>query len=701
MRNDRNERQHLKQVLAAVALGVLTAVGVGCPSSASVAAHPRTSHQPSLSGTDVALAAALLEAADTRRVDTLAIDSGLASSASFVRSLAARTAGQNGITSRTPVLRALLADGDTAVAADAAFALGLLRDTAGVPQLARALERTPAVAEAAAWSLGELGGAARPAIERSLAGEPGVALAPVLQASAKLRPVPASLIVPFLEHRDRDVRRAAAYAVTRSRVPAAVRALLAVDVASRVRADSMAHDDADADFRSYVARGLGRPVVGDSLSADAAARLRRLLDDPHAHVRVNAARSLATYGVAAREALLARVVDPDANVRVAIAQSLGDVLGPVAADWGDAWAADTGFTYRRSVLASSIRAGARLAALDIANRDAWQLHRDWRYRAAAAQAAAAGSIREIDAIAAPLLGDPDPRVRNSAYGAVLPWADSAAAAGKRYGRTALPEALADPDLFVRASILDALRSHARPADASVAFRAWKAAANDPENDARLAALRVIAAAWARDSGAFTRAFRDSLASTPIPADPVERGVGRTAGPLAHWSASGAVARPSSWYRAQIRDFVLPALEGKPTHASIVTQRGTVVVEFFGADAPLTVANFVALARRGYYDGLAFHRVVPNFVAQDGDPRGDGSGGPGYAIRDELNRRWYNRGAVGMALSGPDTGGSQYFLSHSPQPHLDGHYTVFGHVSAGFDVLDAIVQGDRISRVIIR
>jgi len=107
-----------------------------------------------------------------------------------------------------------------------------------------------------------------------------------------------------------------------------------------------------------------------------------------------------------------------------------------------------------------------------------------------------------------------------------------------------------------------------------------------------------------------------------------------------------------------------------------------------------------VARRGYYKGLAFHRVVPSFVAQDGDPRGDGSGGPGYAIRDELNRRWYDRGAVGMALSGPDTGGSQYFLAHSRQPHLDGHYTVFGHVIAGFDVLDALVQGGRILSITI-
>jgi cyclophilin family peptidyl-prolyl cis-trans isomerase len=91
-------------------------------------------------------------------------------------------------------------------------------------------------------------------------------------------------------------------------------------------------------------------------------------------------------------------------------------------------------------------------------------------------------------------------------------------------------------------------------------------------------------------------------------------------------------------------------------------------------------------------------VVPGFVAQDGDPRGDGNGGPGYAIRDELNRRRYARGAVGMALSGPDTGGSQYFLTLSPQPHLDGHYTVFARVVGGLEVMDALVQGDRIIEV---
>jgi cyclophilin family peptidyl-prolyl cis-trans isomerase len=121
---------------------------------------------------------------------------------------------------------------------------------------------------------------------------------------------------------------------------------------------------------------------------------------------------------------------------------------------------------------------------------------------------------------------------------------------------------------------------------------------------------------------------------------------------------------------------------------------------YAADAPLTVYNIASLARRGYFDEQHFHRVVPNFVAQAGDPRGDGSGGPGYAIRDELNRHRYERGTLGMALSGPDTGGSQFFITHSAQPHLDGGYTVFGELVGGFEVLDRIIQGDRIVRVTV-
>jgi cyclophilin family peptidyl-prolyl cis-trans isomerase len=126
-----------------------------------------------------------------------------------------------------------------------------------------------------------------------------------------------------------------------------------------------------------------------------------------------------------------------------------------------------------------------------------------------------------------------------------------------------------------------------------------------------------------------------------------------------------------------------------------------VIELLAEEAPMTAESFVALARRGFFDGTTIHRVVPDFVVQAGDPRGDGTGGPGYALRDELNPLPYVRGRVGMALAGPDTGGSQWFVALSRQPHLDGAYTVFGEVTAGLEVLDRIEQNDRLLSVKVR
>jgi len=134
-------------------------------------------------------------------------------------------------------------------------------------------------------------------------------------------------------------------------------------------------------------------------------------------------------------------------------------------------------------------------------------------------------------------------------------------------------------------------------------------------------------------------------------------------------------------------------------AVFTTEKGSFTIDFMPEDAPLTVDNFIKLARAGYFNGLSVHRVVPNFVMQDGDPRGDGNGGPGWDIRCELNMLGYERGAVGMALSGKDTGGSQWFVTHSPQPHLDGGYTVFGRVNeTDMKVVDTIVRGDKILSV---
>lgn len=143
-----------------------------------------------------------------------------------------------------------------------------------------------------------------------------------------------------------------------------------------------------------------------------------------------------------------------------------------------------------------------------------------------------------------------------------------------------------------------------------------------------------------------------------------------------------------------------ARAGKHVTATIVTSSGRFTIELSAEDAPLTVDNFVQLARKGYFNGQTIPRVVPNFVVQAGDPRGDQNGGPGYQIRCEINEAPFERAAVGMALSGKDTGGSQWFVTHSPQPHLDGGYTVFGHVIRGMDVIDNIVRGDVIRRVIV-
>jgi cyclophilin family peptidyl-prolyl cis-trans isomerase len=137
------------------------------------------------------------------------------------------------------------------------------------------------------------------------------------------------------------------------------------------------------------------------------------------------------------------------------------------------------------------------------------------------------------------------------------------------------------------------------------------------------------------------------------------------------------------------------------YAVVTTTKGSFTIELLPSEAPLTVDNFVQLARRNYYRDITIHRVVPNFVIQDGDPRGDGNGGPGYQIRCEINQVLYDRAVLGMALSGKDTGGSQWFVTHAPQPHLDGGYTVFGRVTAGMNVVDSIERGDVVKSIVIR
>jgi len=138
-------------------------------------------------------------------------------------------------------------------------------------------------------------------------------------------------------------------------------------------------------------------------------------------------------------------------------------------------------------------------------------------------------------------------------------------------------------------------------------------------------------------------------------------------------------------------------------AVLRTSRGEIELELHPEHAPSTVNNFVFLAREGFYDGVSFHRVIPNFMIQGGDPTGTGMGGPGYRFADEFegNPLRHESGVISMANAGPDTNGSQFFITHAPQPHLDGRHTVFGRVSKGQDVVDAIAQGDTIEAIEVR
>ena len=136
-------------------------------------------------------------------------------------------------------------------------------------------------------------------------------------------------------------------------------------------------------------------------------------------------------------------------------------------------------------------------------------------------------------------------------------------------------------------------------------------------------------------------------------------------------------------------------------ANFDTSRGPIKVELFADKAPLTVANFVNLAKRGFYDGLSFHRVIADFMIQGGCPEGSGRGGPGYRFEDETtNGVRHERGVLSMANAGPNTNGSQFFITHVPTPWLDGKHTVFGKVTEGLDVVDAVKQGDLITKVTI-
>ena len=262
--------------------------------------------------------------------------------------------------------------------------------------------------------------------------------------------------------------------------------------------------------------------------------------------------------------------------------------------------------------------------------------------------------------------------------------------------------LASEDVVVRktaATLLGELgaatnSAGARPALVTALVQAFEVAKDDPSYLARSAILDALTALGGTEAQAtLTGALSDADWAARL----------RAAAGLEIHRPDGSHAeaiRPAPGRRSV--DFAAPRLV-RPTvspHVYVETDYGTIELELNVIDAPLTADNFMTLARSGFYDGLSFHRVVPNYVVQAGDPRADSEGGPGYTLRDELNQVPFLRGTVGMALDWPDTGGSQFFVTHSPQPALDGRYTAFARVVDGMDVVDQLRQGDVIRRVLV-
>jgi cyclophilin family peptidyl-prolyl cis-trans isomerase/HEAT repeat protein len=528
---------------------------------------------------------------DQRNADTALVDQLLGDPDPARRARATLAIGQVRMRARYPALRQLLVDGDTSVAANAAFAMGIARDTAGVVALARAVAGAPAaVAREAAWALGEIGepartvlsvalgeGQARPLSSSTTAQRSADVRAALVLATVKLRPAPIALVTPWLADSSAEVVRATAYVIGRLRAPAGARAVLAV----------RAHRDEEV--RQHVARTLNKATVGDSLAAPAREALRTLIADASERVRVNAVRSLATFGPAVADQVEPLLRDSAANVRMAAAEVIGEALAKDAARWQRAWDADTALPVRRLLLGQARRMEVNVAAGAEAK---WAVDPDWRYRVA--------SVAIVD--------------RESPV-------------GRR-------------DTALAVSLLD-------------------------DRDAR-----VQRAARARLGRRDTTATRTPRSTAPLP-------------------------RPLADYEALARRYVLSRTLPR---AYIDTDHGTITLELFGREAPLVVEAFTRLAQNGTYRNTTFHRVVPNFVVQDGDASGDGSGESGFTLRESWTRQRHGRGCLGLATSGPDTGGSQYYMCHSTQPHLDGSYTVFGRVIDGFAAMDRVVQGDRMLRV---
>jgi HEAT repeat protein len=607
-----------------------------------------------------------------------------------VRRRAALAIGRVGRAEGAPALVAALGDPEEKVREMAAFALGLIAAAPAVAPLQNALKDvSPIVRGRAAESLGLIG-LASAAASVADAGigcrEVLVGIAPDDETFPKTPEIELCRLTMFSLVRLKDYDQLArvvlddqgrpvstwwpvAFALQRIGDKRAAEPLLTLASTEGVYTAAFA-------FRGLGAAGETRAApLARAVVARATADIR---------LRVAAARALGLVGgPGAVDGLLELVRNPDTppNLALEAVIALGDIgdqraFDPLLDAMTHPWP-----SMRAAVLAAAAKIngdGFLLVAGGL------PLDADWSVRAELAGILATLPADKVRAGVIDLTVDKDMRVRGPALRAL-------AKVGAPDLARRLVDALNADDFVVRAVAAELL-GEARPADGAAALAAaYTRAESDAAYGARAAAVAALGQYGTDEAKAvIRRALEDKDWPVRLRAAEVLRSLGDAS------AAPGSPAplrRPAAYFESEA--FLRPTVS---PHAFIETKKGTIELELDLVQAPVTSQSFVDLAKLGFFNGVRVHRLVPNFVMQAGDPRGDGEGGPGFTVMDELSPTPYVRGTVGMALDWRDTAGSQFFITMSPHPHLDAKYTVFGRVVQGSDVLDRLSQWDTIDRV---
>ena len=579
-----------------------------------------------------------------------------------VRQMAAFAIGLIGDAAAAPALTAALADPDPLIQGRAAEALGLIAHRPAAAAVGAMIAAHVSAGVLNGVAADDLASPKSPAVEAVRLG---------LYALVRLSGYDAlasAMLGPNGQPRSRWWP--VAFAFQRMNDPRAVPVLLAL-----LQGDGQL-------TRSFAARGLAASKDPRGLAPLLA--IAENAGEPTA-VRIQAIRGLAAIGDPKAAASLIRIVatpKADANLRLESVTALGVLKAPAAMEMLIDLASDAWPAMRAAALTALSRTDVDtfMSALSSLTPDD-----HWSVRAALAAAVGGLDRERAEAPLTSMLRDADQRV----IPAVL---DGLAKVGAANAAAEMRARLTAEDPVVRAAAARGLATLKAGGAAAPLTEAASLAARDGLYVARAAAIDALVALD-------PAAARPVLAAALTDKDWAVRVRAaehlRRLDPAADLSPMRPAPAPAVPELAAVDTFVDPKYSPS---AYLDTAKGTIQFELAVLDAPRTVANFIALVRKGYFRGVQLHRVVPDFVVQDGDPRGDGEGGPGHTIRDEINQRPYLRGTVGMALDWADTGGSQFFITHSPQPHLDGRYTVFGQVIAGMDVVDALSQWDTIERI---